>query len=138
MRWIILGAVLGLMPGAVLAHPGVEGDHPSNQVEIVRLEMAGFFALGELSDTYAECRVHFELHDYGETVLVMSAQCTHPGFCAPAVGVVEQSTLRVIDVEGAPIPGSRANIVLPIINPGTGDKPDIQPEDYLPCEMAGF
>ena len=29
-------------------------------------------------------------------------------------------------------------IVLPIINPGTGDKPDIQPEDYLPCEMAGF
>jgi len=134
-RFLVCGLISGLLCGGALAHEGYFDDHASNDVEIVQPPIAQFPLLPSLFGIQAKCEVEFDLHGCGAAKEFGDTRCTHLAFCDEARRAVDRSKLRVVDVPGAPNPGSRLKMVYPFVFALEGhDAVEYAEDDFMICE----
>lgn len=105
---ILLGAT-SLAPGA-FAHPG----HPSNEVDVIESPRPQYPFLAATFGMEGLCEVNFNLRNYGETLEIVEVLCSNPAFCQSSERAVKGAIFRIIDVDGADVPGQRTDIIYPI------------------------
>ena len=134
-RFLVCGFTSGLVCGGALADKGYSDDHPYNDVETVQPPVPQFPLLPSLLGIQAKCEVEFDLHGGGAAKEFGDTRCTHLAFCDEARRAADRLKLRVVDVPGAPNPGSRLNVIYPIVFALEGrDAVEYAEDDFMICE----
>lgn len=113
LRPILLSVFVTALSAFGWAHNG-DDDHPSNDVDILEPPAPEYPELAAQLGVLGRCEVMFDLFDYGNTIQVTDAKCTSTLFCVSAERAIKGMKLKVVNVEGAPDPGERQNVVYPL------------------------